>query len=64
MIGPSFKGTNRLFALSFKSNVDRTGHTKYFLPTVEIKDYNVMIDRQNFFDQSIKNCLRTFDNIL
>ena len=26
-----------------------------FFPTVEIKDYNVMIDGQNFFDQPIKN---------
>ena len=30
---------------------------------MEIKDYNVMIDRRNFFDQSIKNGLKTYDNI-
>ena len=34
-----------------------------FLPQVEIKDYNVMIDGWNFFDQSVKNNLRTYDNI-
>ena len=34
-----------------------------FFPTVEIKDYNVMIDGQNFFDQTVKNDLRAFDNI-
>ena len=33
----------------------RIVHTWYFLPKVEIKDYNVMIDQQSFFDQSIKN---------
>ena len=33
----------------------RIVHTRYFLPKVEIKDYNVMIDQQSFFDQSIKN---------
>ena len=38
-------------------------HTKYYLPTVEIKDYNVMIDGQNFLDQLVKNDLRTYDNI-
>ena len=30
---------------------------------VEIKDYNNMIDEQNLFDQSVKNHLRTYDNI-
>ena len=33
------------------------------VPAIEIKDYNVMIDRQNFFDQSVKTDLRTYDNI-
>ena len=32
--------------------------TQYFLPTVEIKDYNIMIDRKNVFDHPIKNKLR------
>ena len=29
--------------------------------TVEIKDYNVMIDGRNFFDQPVINDLRTYD---
>ena len=60
---PSFLGVNRLFASSFENTTDRTVHTKYYLPTVEIKDYNVMIDGGNFFDQPLKNNLRTYDNI-
>ena len=36
---------------------------RYFLPTVEIKDNNIMIDGQTFFDQPVKNNLRTYDNI-
>ena len=28
-----------------------------------MKEYNVMIDEQNFFDQQEKNDLRTYDNI-
>ena len=44
-----FHGTNRLFVLSFKDNAVREGHTRYFLPTVEIKDYNVTIDGKIFF---------------
>ena len=30
---------------------------------METKDYNVMIDGRNFFDQSIKNDLKTYFNI-
>ena len=30
---------------------------------MEIKDYNDMIDGRNFFDQPIKNDLKTYDNI-
>ena len=57
-----FLGVYRLFLLSFENTTDRTVHTKY-LPTVEIKDRNVMSDGQNFFGQPVKSNLRTYDNI-
>ena len=57
------EGANRIFVLSFENKYDRTVHTKYYLPTVEIKGYNVMIDGQNVFDQPVKSNLRTYDNI-
>ena len=38
-------------------------YKQYYLPTVEIKDYNIKIYGRNFFDQPIKNDLLTFDNI-
>ena len=38
-------------------------HTKYYLPIVEITDYNVMIDVQNLFDQPVKPNLQTFENV-
>ena len=63
LIDPSFQGVNRLFVLSFKDADGQKGHKQYYLPTVEIKDYNVMIDGRNFFDQPIKNDLKTYDNI-
>ena len=34
---PSFQGVSRLFVLLFKKTIDRTLHTRYYLPTVEIK---------------------------
>ena len=62
LIDPSFLGVNRHFVLSFENSTDKTVHTKYYLPTVEKKDDNVMIDRQNFFDQPVKSYLRTYDS--
>ena len=63
LIDLSFQEVNRIFVLSFEDKVNRTSYKRYFLPTIEIKDYNVIIDGQIFFDQSIKNDLRTNDSI-
>ena len=52
---PSFQGVNRLIVLSFENEADRTSHSTYYLPKVEIKDYNVPIDGKNFFDQPVKH---------
>ena len=49
--------------LLFRNKDDRTAHTKYYIPSVQIKDYNVMSDGKKFFDQLFKNNLRTYDNI-
>ena len=63
LINPSFQGVNRLFVLSFENENDRTSHSTYYLPKVEIKDYNVMIDGRNFFDQPIDSMAKTYENI-
>ena len=55
LIDQNCLGENRIFALSFENHAFRTVNTKYFLPTIEIKDYNLMIDGWNFFDQPVKN---------
>ena len=34
-----------------------------FFLTVEIKDYNVMIDGRNFFDQPVKNDFKKSDSV-
>ena len=43
LIDPSFQEVNRLSVLSFGITTDRTLHTKCYLPTVEIKDYNIIM---------------------
>ena len=41
--------------------IQQIGYKEYFSPTVEIKNYNGMIDRRNFFDQPLKNNVRTYN---
>ena len=64
LINPSFQGVNRLFVLSFENEDDRTSHSTYYLPKVEIKDYNVMIDGKNFFDHPIISMTKTLEKLL
>ena len=55
LVEPNFQGINRFFVLAFEGDAQRTSHSNYYLPNVEIKDYNIMINGENFFDQPIKN---------
>ena len=63
LIEPSFQGVNRLFVLAFENDDQRTSNKRYYIPNVEIKDYNVMIDGKNFFDQPINSMIKTYENI-
>ena len=63
LIDPSFQGVNKRFVLLFENNAHQTSYNRYFLLTVEIKEYNVIIDGKNFFDQPVKNDIRIYDNI-
>ena len=40
---------------SFRNKVERNGFTKYFLPRVDIKNCNVLIDGRNSYDQNISD---------
>ena len=63
LVNWSFQGINRLFALSFENESDRTSHSNCYLPKVEIKDYNVMVDVKNIFNQPINSKRKTYKNI-
>ena len=60
----SFQGVNRLFVLAFDNTnngankVERDSHRKYFLPRVNITNYNVLNDGKNFYDQPINDQIR------
>ena len=64
LIDPCFEGVNRLFVLVFEDDNGQESPKQYNLPAVEIKDYHVMIDGRNFFDQPIKDDLKTYHNII
>ena len=49
--------------LAFEDDAQRISSKRYYLSTISIKDYNVMIDGNNFFYQQIKNDKITYGNI-
>ena len=62
LIDPKFTIVNRLFVLSFErieqKNIKkdyRDSFSHYYVPKVQIKDFNVLIDGKSFFDLSVKN---------
>ena len=65
----SFQGVKRLFVLAFDNTengnkkVERENHRKYFLPRVNITNYNVLIDGRNFYDQPINDQIKKYDEI-
>ena len=74
----SFQGVNRLFVFAFidttenvagnpsnntANRVQRDSHRKYFLPRVDITNYNVLIDGRNFYDQPINDQIKKYDEI-
>ena len=50
LIHPTFTKVNRLFVLSLENEEDRTSFSKYHVPKVEIKDFDVLIDGKSFSD--------------
>ena len=48
LIEPIFQGVNILFVLAFENYTQRTNKKIYYIPNVEIIDYNVMIDGKTF----------------
>ena len=65
----SFQGASGLFVLAYNNTngnadqVERDSHRKYFLPRVEITNYNVLIDGRNFYDQLINDKIKQYDEI-
>ena len=51
---PIFTKVKRLFVLSFENENDRTSFSKYYVPNLQIEDFDVLIDGKLFFGMPIK----------
>ena len=58
-----FTKVNRLFALSFENEDDRTSFSEYYVPNVQINDFNLLVDGKSFFDIPIKIDEETYEQI-
>ena len=62
----SIQGVRKLFVLAYgRENDDTTenSHKKYFLPRMTIKNHNIDIDGKIFYDQSINNLIKQYDEV-
>ena len=64
LIDPTFTKVNRLFVLSFINEEDRTSFSKSYVPSIEIKDFNVSNDGKSFFDAPLKNKEQAYEQII
>ena len=57
---------NRLFILAFNNGairIERDSHRKYFVPRVNITNYNVLIDGKNFYDEPFNDQIKKYDEV-
>ena len=58
-LDPSFQGLHGLFLMAYSradnNQATRNGQQKYYLPRIDFKRYNVIIDGRNFYDNPIES---------
>ena len=63
LINLFFQGVNKLFVLSLENENGGSSHSEYYLPKVEIQEYNVKIDGKNFFNQPVNNDIKKYKTL-
>ena len=71
LLNASFQGVKRFFVLACfiaaGDNIDEVAgiknYRKYFLPRGEIKNYNILIDGRNFYDQPINDLIKQYHEV-
>ena len=64
LIDPTFTNVNRLFVLAYQAAANRQSFSKFYMPRVMVKDFNVIIDKLAFFDLPIKNEKEAYEKII
>ena len=64
LIDLTFIKANRLFVLSFENEDDKKSFSKYYTRKFVIKDFNVLIDVNSFFEVPVENKDETYENII
>ena len=65
LIDPTFTNVNRLFILAYRQdNNDIQSFSRFYLPNVMVKDYNVIIDKLAFLDLPIKTEEDAYEKII
>ena len=64
LIDSTFTIMNRLFVLSCENENDRTSLSKHYVPKVEIKDFNKLIDGKPFFNIPMENKEEAYEQII
>ena len=63
-LDPSFQGVNRLFLMAYsradENQATRNGERKYYLPRIDLKEHNVIINRRNFYDNPIESDIEKY----
>ena len=66
----SFQEVSKLFTAAYETgNIQRNAdhehsRRRYYLPRAEIKDYNVLIDGINFYDQNVNSSIVRYNELL
>ena len=55
LIDPTFTNVNRLFALIFENEEDRTSFPNNYVPKVEVKNFHVLTNQKPLFKIPVKN---------
>ena len=71
-IDPILVKVNRMFILSFERIAGENNTTKdhrdsfshYYVPNIEIKDFNILIDGKSFFDLPVKDEGEAYEKII
>ena len=64
LINSTFKKVNRLFVLSFENAEDRTSFSKFCIPKLEIKGFNVLVNGKSFLDEPVKKKEQAYKEIV